>query len=282
VTEPGVLLVTDRTTHEITRWASGSGASIGAFVGADAGPLDKPTGVAFRGDGEAFVVNFGRGQVLAYDGLSGRFQRVFFSDTGWLEEPVAIRFRNDDMFLLGNDTRNLLVVDSQGQVGADIGRRVIRYAHDFRFGPDGLVYIATSWDPHRAGMIQVWDADTGTLLGSFGSADELDEATGLTFGPDGLLYVSDVIGNRVVRFDPTTWQRLDTFVGPETGLGEPYALDFGAGGDLYVLAGRDVLRFDGVTGEPRGVFVRGDAAGFVYPRALVWRYGGVAARWLDR
>lgn len=279
--EPGVLLVTDRGTQTVTRWASGSGDPLGPFVTADSGPLYDPTSVAFRGDGAAFVVNFGRGHVLAYDGLSGSFQRVFFYDSFMLEEPVAIRFRNDHMFVLGNDTRNLLVLDSQGQVADEIGRRVIRYAHDFRFGPDGLAYIGTSWDPHRAGMVQVWDVDAGVLRGSFGTADELDEATGLAFGPDGLLYVSDVLGDRVICFDPTTGNKLHTFIGPEDGLRAPYALDFGAGGDLYVLSDRDVLRYDGVSGEPRGVFVSGDDAGFDYPRGMTWRYGGVAARWLD-
>ncbi len=281
-TEPGVLLVADRATNYVSRWASGAGDFLGHFIEPNNTRTNGPTALAFRDDGHAFVANFRRGEVLSYDGFSGRFNRVFFHDSFMLEEPVAIRFRNDHMFLLGNDTRNLLVLDDQGEVVKELGRSVIRYAHDFRFGPDGLVYIATSWDPKRAGMVQVWDVDRGVRVRSFGTADELDEATSLTFGPDGLLYVSDVVSERVVRFDPRTGDMIDTFVDASDGLVRPCALEFGAGADLYVISDVDVLRFHGATGELRSVFVHGESAGLVDPRSLTWRYGGVAARWLDR
>lgn len=278
--EPGVLLIADRDTNAITRWASGSGAGLGDFISAADAVADAPTGITFRDDGQAFVVNFRRGEVVEYDGFSGSFHRVFFHDSWFLQEPVAARFRNGDLFVLGNDTHSLVVLDRQGEVIAEIGWPDIRFAHDFRFGPDRLVYVATSWDSMQAGMVQVWDAEANRQVTTFGAPGELDEATALTFGPDGYLYVSDALSDRIVRFDPSTGYMVDTFIDAASGLEQPRALDFGAGGDLYVISGRDVLRFDGTTGEPRGIFVDGDVAGFDDPRGLTWRYGGVAARWL--
>ena len=73
-----------------------------------------------------------------------------------------------------------------------------------------------------------------------------------TFGPDGNLYVTGFSTHEVKRYDPATWNLIDTFVtAGDGGLDGPTDLAFGPDGNLYVASHYtdSVLRFDGSTGN---------------------------------
>jgi alpha-tubulin suppressor-like RCC1 family protein len=94
-----------------------------------------------------------------------------------------------------------------------------------------------------------YDVSTGAPLGTFASRAGYEA----TFGPDGNLYVIDAGTQDIVRFGGQTGAWLGTFA---TGISFfPSEVVFGPDGHLYVGGDLGVLRFDGATGAPMGVFV---------------------------
>ena len=79
-----------------------------------------------------------------------------------------------------------------------------------------------------------FDGDTGALIGDFVApgAGGLQHPGGLAFGPDGLLYVSDAVGNKVLRFHGESGAFVDVF-SDASGLVGPTDLHF-HGDDLFV------------------------------------------------
>lgn len=115
----------------------------------------------------------------------------------------------------------------------------------------GLVYVS-----NMGGLVIQYQED-GTLLDFLFT--DLGPISCLVIGPDGVLYASLFFDDRVVRIsfavDPPAV--LGDFVTAGSGgLDGPAGLAFGPDGDLFVssrITGQ-VLRYDGTTGAPVGVF----------------------------
>lgn len=120
----------------------------------------------------------------------------------------------------------------------------MRQAHDFVVTPKDQLVIATSGNRNWPGLLQLWDRKSGEFLGSFAPGDELGNATGLALGPDGLLYVADYRDHRVVRYDLTKLERIDTFISAEQGVFHPVSVEFTASGLLYLIDDRGIVRYD--------------------------------------
>ena len=104
--------------------------------------------------------------------------------------------------------------------------------------------------------------NAGTLVGTFVASGSggLIQPGGLVFGPDRNLYVVDVAGNAVRRYNGSTGAFIDSFVPAGAGgLRVPVALVFGPDGNLYVAeAGAALIRrYNGTTGAYMGVFTSG-------------------------
>lgn len=115
---------------------------------------------------------------------------------------------------------------------------------------EGLVYVVQA-----DGVVRQYD-ETGDLLDFLVSG--LGSPGNCTVGPDGRLYISDFFGDVVwvAEFDGAP-SLVGAFVTAGSGgVNGPTGLTFGPGGDLFVssrISGQ-VIRYDGDTGTPAGVF----------------------------
>lgn len=108
---------------------------------------------------------------------------------------------------------------------------------------------------------------TGAHLGSLDLGAGLDGPLCQRVGPDGLLYVADEGNDAIVRFNPSTGLKIDTFVAPGAGgLDGPTSLSWDAAGRLYVGSFNtdSVLRYR-PDGSPDGVFVGAGSGGLNGP-----------------
>ncbi len=127
------------------------------------GFVDKPSAV-LESDG-LFVASMQTGGISRWsDGV----EEPLYVDRYFLEEPTALVARDDRLLVLGNDTRSLVELDRDGTVLNHCFDDALRDAHDAALGPDGALWVASSW----AGGLQRWDAATLTPIDVRG--DDLD------------------------------------------------------------------------------------------------------------
>ncbi|MCO6458585.1 MAG: tandem-95 repeat protein [Pirellulaceae bacterium] len=108
---------------------------------------------------------------------------------------------------------------------------------------------------------------------------DLDDPRGMTIGPDGNLYVASFATNQILRFNGTTGEFIDVFVG--AGLDGPMVPLFGGDvnfdgvPELYVTSfnSDSVIRYDGATGLSLGTFVLPASGGLDGPTDMVFRGG---------
>jgi len=212
--------------------------------------LGEPSSVRRGPDDALYVTTYSPSGVTR---LFGGEATTFFTDS-YLEEPVELAFRGEELFVLGNDTGNVVVADGTGQMQRELGYPEMRNAHDMAFGPDGLLYVATSFSVALEGGVQRWDVDSGELVGVLASEGEVGRATGLAFDDEGWLYVADSMRGTVVRFaaESGTMDRVVV-----DGLEQPVSLAVAAG-ELYVADRAGVHRFDADGGERLGDVLASD------------------------
>jgi hypothetical protein len=253
------LLVTDRSNDAVYRYDGATGEFIEVFIASGTGGLDRPVNITEGPDGHLYIANFGPGEILKFDGPSE------------LEEPVDVVFGSHVAYLLGNDTENIVVVDSDtGGFIREFGHSTLRYPHDMEFGPDGYLYVTT--EALSTNLVQYYDVETDQLVGSFGSSSDLELAVGLTYTPGGNWLVTSWWDSKIVRYDGVTHELIDIFVGEESGgISGPTTIKYGPDGNLYVSNGNGIHRFDGETGAFIDVFVATGSGGLSNPRGFIFR-----------
>lgn len=254
---PSTLFVADRGTQAILRYDGVTGQFEDVFAAGQAQRIDRPAGVRLGPSGHIYLAGFGRGDVVRYDVASGAMRGVFYWDTTLLEEPMDLVFRGDELLVLGNDTRNVVVLDATGTAVRDFGFPQMSGATDLTLGPDqDTLYVATISHPELGTGVQAWDVASGQLVHHFGDYTDLAMASTLALRDDGTLYVADWERGQVVRFDPRTGARLQVVVEAASGLlSAPVSLDFGPDGALYVLDALGVHRLDPDTGVELSLLV---------------------------
>ncbi|TNE87591.1 MAG: hypothetical protein EP330_18005 [Deltaproteobacteria bacterium] len=182
------MYVADVRAGEVLRVADGLST---VFLDGDI----QPSAVEFHG-GELYVSDFSDGSVRAYGAEGARIVRENRRSLARLEEPCAMLAHGGEVWVLGNDSRNLLVLGEDERSYGD--ERPLRGAHGFVVHGDEI-FVASSPTEWGLGLVQVLDAYTGESLDRFAPWGELEEGTGIAVDGDTLLVV-DALGDQVVRY----------------------------------------------------------------------------------
>ncbi len=226
------MFVADRTANRILQFDGRTGE-----LQAEVATVDRPSSVRLGPDGELYVAAFGQSEVLRFNPAARTMTSRFYRDTEILEEPVELLFRASELVVLGHDTHNAVGIDPTGTKVRDVGYPDMRGAHDFTFGADGLLYVATGHDVSLGTAIQVWDVETAVMVRHFGTLDQLANATGIV-ERDGDFYVTDYERGTLIRFTGDT----PTVIAKN--LQHPICVELGPDGMLYVIDERGIHRFE--------------------------------------
>ena len=271
------------TTHDrdtVARYDE-HGRFLDHFVKKGAGGLREARGLAFGPDGHLHVASAheSTSRVLKFHGRDGSFLGAV-GGRPWLDHPYSLAFGPDGRLYVSNQDSDT-VARFDGRTGDPLGvfvpagsggLKTVRHA---LFGPDGNLYVAS----RDTDSVLRYDGHTGAFLGAFvapGSGG-LERPIQLAFGPDGLLYAGSSGDDRILRYHGVTGAFVDCFVDGRhhhrgSGLHEPSGIAFGPrDGDLYVAARgtSQVLRYDGVTGAFKEVFIEQGEGGLETPEFIL-------------
>lgn len=137
----------------------------------------------------------------------------------------------------------------------------------------GNLFTSTfdSSDSSVSSQVFEFDGDTVELVRRVFTHVEPGSNPHFVFGPDGDIYSS--LNDKVQRYSSESGALIESFIPPGSGgMTSAGSLVFGTDGDLYVTnADREILQFDGVTGDSKGTFVTAGSGGLEAP--LILRIG---------
>lgn len=299
------LLVSDRTTGQVTKYDASTGEFEGVLIPGDPstnGGLIAPTSMTLGPDGDLFVAGMfglnpdGTGNVLRYDADSGEFLGTFaeglFGPSGLhysaeKDEIYVSTFGNFDselVFRYQASTGELLSTFGEGT--GPTGRTAIDT------GPDGNLYVgAFGINEFFTGAILQFDGETQAPQGPFAVEPLLSGANNFTFrdGDADNTFQLDLVGlfsNNVARFDIADEGGQLSITGQEVlivdELDFPSALiDLDDGSMLVSSLGNDnpqtgdlrpgsIARFDVTTGDFLGTFIgAGGEGSLAQPTAML-------------
>jgi sugar lactone lactonase YvrE len=224
---------------------SSAGASLGVFCN-----VVNPTGLAFDKAGNLFVssddaVGYSI-QKFAPDGSGSVFA------TSGLNAPHALAFDKDGNLYVANAqnaTIEKFTPDGVGTVFADASDGVAHPA-DLLFDVAGNLFVTNAYGgPTRTGSVEKFTPDG---IASVFADSVFNTAYGLAIDSAGNIYVSNYLGNNVLKFSPDGTS-LGVFV--STPLHAPHGMFFDSSGNLYVAnnATNTIEKFSS-TGAYLGVF----------------------------
>jgi DNA-binding beta-propeller fold protein YncE len=192
------------------------------FAGdAGAGALKTPINITITPDGDKFVADTGRGQVLAYDAHDA-FVRGYGSAAQFKPTAVAVTadllyvcdVRDSEIEVLSRATGE--VVRKIGSLGTEPGQ--LRLPTNLALGPDGNLYVTDTGNFR----VQKLSPD-GAVLGTFGAAGDgpgmFTRPKGIAVDAAGRIYVADAAFENVQVFDPE-FRLLLVLGGPGSGPGD--------------------------------------------------------------
>jgi len=213
-----------------------------------------------RAVGDLLVASFNTDSILRYDDQTGAFIDAFASG-GDLVQPEYMTIGPNGNLYVNSGGGAILQYDgvTGNPFGVFVGPGSIAYGLDF--GPDGNLCVAKRGGPAGISFIWKFDGQTGEGLGFCGTMNHEFHAFDLTFRPDGFLYAStgttlvSVLPTHIMRFDAQTggfW--VDIFIFSADTFNR---FIFGPDDNLYLSAGDQVDRYDGVTGQLVDTFASG-------------------------
>ena len=172
----------------------------------------------------------------------------------WLQEPVKVLVRDGRIYVLCNDSENIVVFDAETHAFVDdfgalleLGQPAMRYPHDMAWGPDGNLYVTN--ESSLTGPVQIWSPD-GQFIGGFGHDGGTEGwiPTGITFDVNGDVLVANYWQGSVLRFDGSTHEYRGLAVPAKAGsIQHPNRVRVGPKGQIYVTHrdGLTILDADG-------------------------------------
>ena len=226
---------------------SSTGTNLGVFC-----TVAFPTGLAFDQAGNLFVSSDAAAgySILKFapDGSSTVFA------TSGLDAPHALAFDQDGNLYVANaqsDTIEKYTPDGVGSVFADASQG-LRHPVDLIFDAAGALFVTNiQGGPTMNGSVEKFTPDgVGTLFADGG----FNGAYGLAIDASGNIYVSNLLGNNVLRFAPDG-TNLGVFASEP--LRSPHGMCFDSSGNLYVANNNTstIERFS-PTGAYLGIFAR--------------------------
>ncbi|MDY0060262.1 MAG: NHL repeat-containing protein [Myxococcota bacterium] len=173
-------------------------------------PFDQPTDVVADAQGFRYVLDGVNDRIVVFD-RAGQYLRAFGQGgkaPGGLRRPVGIGLDPRSRTLLVADTGNgrittFTVDGTPGPLFALPAGERPAGPTDVIVAAGGLRLVVVDNDNH---LLRILDRATGRLLtttGGFGeTAGKLRHPATVAEGPDGGLYVVDVLGGRVIRYNP--------------------------------------------------------------------------------
>jgi len=202
-------------------------------------PLYQPYGIAFY-NGKIYIASYG--QTLPGGGFQlGEFGELDTA-TGYYKivQPRALQ-----------------------------GLATILHPSEVKVGPDGLLYLLNNGGGKQAMFVLNSNMDVVRQL-------ELDAKStvsiGLSFGPDGKMYVADLVGGHILRYDAMGGDPLNSWGGMNSNYNNVAGVTVAPDGMIYSFEGsyQRIQQFD-----PTGRFVR------VYDVGCPAMFGAIDGDWMD-
>jgi sugar lactone lactonase YvrE len=229
------IYVSNQGNNTIEKFDS-SGTDLGAFASSG---LNVPYGLAFNSSGNLYVANNGNNTIekIAPDGTPS-----LFANSG-LSSPAGLAF------------------DSSGNLYA-VNRANHGTIEKFDSNGNGSLFATSSmWWPTFAGFAfdssgNLYAANENNYIEKFdlsGNGSQYAntpfyDPIGLAIDSSGYLYVSNYLGNTIIKFDLSYpyGQHYSVFANSSSGLNKPAGLAFDSSGYLYVVnAGNNTIeKFD--------------------------------------
>jgi hypothetical protein len=180
-----------------------------------------------------------------------------------MEEAVTVLESDNYFFLLGNDHKNIHVIDREtGTLVKELGYGTcpepnFSWPHDMAWLVPGETLVVSNDHSICDGImhvIDVTDVQNATITTAFGDDTGLDIATGPAIGPDGDLYISSWASHDVEVFDSETFSWIKTFIDVNSWgditRNTVHKFEFRPDGYLYASVWYvGIVRFDAATGD---------------------------------
>lgn len=240
------LLVAQPSTNNIKRFNATTGAFKDNFVAPAVGVLGSPRGMAIGPDGNLYVADASASRVKRFSLDDGSFMGDFTPAD--LNTPVAVKFLNGDLFLLGGGV-NRTIRRYSGSTGEFFSNAVNALATQFNGGTDFLIMPGSGDYLILSGLNRGsrFSGSSGTFIGFFlnptNDPNIMSQPRSIAVGPDGNYWVTNRGTNRITRYAASTGDKLNDVVDGSP-LNGPTGLII-SGSELIVsnTTGNDILRY---------------------------------------
>ncbi len=211
-----------------------------------------PRGLVFAEDGDDSKVWLLAERSLSEWRPDGTFVKLLYSDAEQLADPTGIARIGDEVWVLSEDKKQLLVFGSDGKLARRGGYPQFDRARDLISGPDGRAYVGSGLHSRELrGLVSVWLAGTEKVpagAAAYKIAPEPGKrgtisVHSLVFDAEGDLVITDFARGRVERWDLDENKKLEVLLSSRH-WGTYRELARGPDGKIYLSGAAGIYRFD--------------------------------------
>jgi|GEM_PF-4116176 len=263
----GSMAVIDQDSHDVHRFNALDGNMLEPLVLHNLERQRMFSSITLPMSNRRFVTDFEKGSVLSVDSQTGEYLKRRFEDRNVLEEPVKILAQNDLLYVLGNDTENIVVLDDEGDVITNFKAPEINYPHDMAFGPDGFVYVAVESYEAMPHWVQVWNPQTETFERSYPAPKAGDIAMSVAVSDAGEMFVANYTSSEIIRYpNINNTLNYEVYSLPQ----KPLSLGIGPSNRVYALTEQSIYYLEVSSSSTETIeLVRLQDYGIKQPRSLV-------------